>query len=1017
MLPRWGRRVFDCLKVAFGANTIPFRCNHYKALGLAPSATLSEIKSAYYKLSKLHHPDRNNGSPASTKKFRDIVAAYEVLSKTDSRRKYDREMIKSHFSGVGTDFASTRRKPLKRSKKNSSSTNAKSPQLKPEIRKKFKVRTGSKMGTGVARKPNEDFDPFIVRAIPLVVACLLCYLSSYKAGNEIKKEQTFKLPKGCLNLFRPQVKKATTPQIVLENIRKDILSDESRKWKEMETDTHKLGQYYLKLSKYRLTSLVVLTSTIGYAMAPFPFELTSFVSCTVGTGLVSCAANSINQFLEVPFDAQMSRTRNRVLVQGCLTPLHAVGFASVAGSVGLLILFQGANTLTAVLGASNLVLYTMIYTPLKRISILNTWVGSIVGAIPPLMGWAACEGSLGSGALLLGGILYAWQFPHFNALSWNLRPDYSRAGYRMMAVTDPGLCRKTALQYTFLITAFSSLAPAMNVTHWSFGVLSLPFNLYFIYLGFKFFKESDSKNSRKLFHFSLFHLPLLMGLMLATKQGLFNSVPDICLENSDHEVTTKRKELKQNTGPGFPGINLGVNPTAKSIHVPKEYTGIGRHNFVEFYKNPWNTFKRNYAEKKVYERTKPHLNVGTIGHVDHGKTTLTAAITKVLSEKKMANLKAYDEIDNAPEEKARGITINIAHVEYQTDKRHYSHIDCPGHADYIKNMITGTAQMDGGILVIAATDGTMPQTREHLLLAKQIGIKNIIVFINKVDAADAEMIELVEVEIRELLSEMGYDGDNIPIIKGSALCALEGKSPEIGSQAVLQLLDAIDQHIPDPIRELDKPFLLSIESVHQITGRGTVITGMIERGIIKKGNECEIMGYNKVMKSTVTGVEMYHKILEEAHAGDQVGALLRGIKKDDVLRGMILAKPGTVKLQDNIEAQVYLLTKEEGGRTKPIVNHMQLQMFSRTWNMPVHVDLMDKQLLMPGEDGRIRLKILKGMVLDKGSRFTLRDGYQTVGTGVITNFLPRLTKEELEFMAASKKKKEKLLTQSSARSK
>lgn len=295
--------------------------------------------------------------------------------------------------------------------------------------------------------------------------------------------------------------------------------------------------------------------------------------------------------------------------------------------------------------------------------------------------------------------------------------------------------------------------------------------------------------------------------------------------------------------------------------------------------------KRFYAEKKVFERNKPHCNVGTIGHVDHGKTTLTAAITKVLADKKLAEAKKYAEIDNAPEEKARGITINVAHIEYQTDARHYGHTDCPGHADYIKNMITGAAQMDGAIMVVAATDGVMPQTREHLLLAKQIGVQHLVVFINKVDAADKEMVELVEMEIRELLTEMGFDGENVPIVSGSALCALEGKNPEIGSEAVIKLLNEIDNYIPTPEREFDKPFLLPVEHTYSIPGRGTVVTGRLERGTLKKGAECEFVGYNKVMKSTITGIEMFHQILEEARAGDQLGALVRGVKRDDVRRG------------------------------------------------------------------------------------------------------------------------------------
>ncbi|KAK7864768.1 hypothetical protein R5R35_012264 [Gryllus longicercus] len=429
------------------------------------------------------------------------------------------------------------------------------------------------------------------------------------------------------------------------------------------------------------------------------------------------------------------------------------------------------------------------------------------------------------------------------------------------------------------------------------------------------------------------------------------------------------------------------------------------------YALPVINYVRLYAsEKKVYSREKPHCNVGTIGHVDHGKTTLTAAITKVLADKRLAEAKGYTDIDNAPEEKARGITINVAHVEYATDSRHYGHTDCPGHADYIKNMITGTAQMDGAILVVAATDGAMPQTREHLLLAKQIGVNHIVVFINKVDAADKEMVELVEMEIRELLSEMGYDGDNIPVIQGSALCALEGKNPEIGAQAILKLLDEVDKHIPTPVRELDKPFLLPVENTYSIQGRGTVVTGRLERGILKKGMECEFVGYNKVLKTTVTGVEMFHQILEEAQAGDQVGALVRGVKRDDVKRGMVMCKPGTVKACDQVEAQVYILTKEEGGRSRPFTSFIQLQMFSRTWDCASQVTIPDnKEMVMPGEDTKLVLRLMRPMVLEKGQRFTLRDGSLTLGTGVITNILPALTDKERQSLTEGKKAREQRL--------
>ncbi|XP_063226185.1 elongation factor Tu, mitochondrial [Bacillus rossius redtenbacheri] len=414
--------------------------------------------------------------------------------------------------------------------------------------------------------------------------------------------------------------------------------------------------------------------------------------------------------------------------------------------------------------------------------------------------------------------------------------------------------------------------------------------------------------------------------------------------------------------------------------------------------------QRSYAtEKKVFSRSKPHCNVGTIGHVDHGKTTLTAAITKVLADKALAKAKEYSEIDNAPEEKARGITINVAHIEYETDNRHYGHTDCPGHADYIKNMITGTSQMDGAILVVAATDGAMPQTREHLLLAKQIGVTDIVVFINKVDAADQEMVDLVEMEIRELMTEMGYDGEKVPFVAGSALCALEGKRPEIGKEAILKLLEEVDKHIPNPIRDLDKPFLLPVENVYSIPGRGTVVTGRLQRGKLKKGTDCEFIGYSKVLKSVVTGVEMFHQILEEAQAGDQLGALVRGLKRDDIRRGMVMCKPGTCKACDNVEAQVYILNKEEGGRNKPFTSFIQLQMFSMTWDCATQVIIPEKEMVMPGEDSKLVLKMLRPMVLEQGQRFTLRDGSLTLGTGVVTKILPALSeKDRLELTAGKK---------------
>ncbi|PNF28697.1 Elongation factor Tu, mitochondrial [Cryptotermes secundus] len=451
-------------------------------------------------------------------------------------------------------------------------------------------------------------------------------------------------------------------------------------------------------------------------------------------------------------------------------------------------------------------------------------------------------------------------------------------------------------------------------------------------------------------------------------------------------------------------ISPVVQRTIKQILFAGEITKYQHTVKVAKWILPASNFQRCYAsEKKVYSRDKPHCNVGTIGHVDHGKTTLTAAITKVLADKELAKLKGYAEIDNAPEERARGITINVAHVEYQTPNRHYGHTDCPGHADYIKNMITGTAQMDGAILVVAATDGAMPQTREHLLLAKQIGINHIVVYINKIDAADQEMVDLVEMEIRELLTEMGYDGDNVPVVKGSALCALEGKNPDIGADSVLKLLEAVDSHIPTPVRDLDKPFLLPVEHVYSIAGRGTVVTGRLERGVIKKGNECEFIGHNRTMKSTVTGIEMFHQILEEAQAGDQLGALVRGVKREDVRRGMVMCKPGSIKAQDNVEAQVYILNKEEGGRAKPFTSYIQLQMFSRTWDVAAQIIVPDKEMVMPGEDSKLVLKLIKPMVLEQGQRFTLRDGALTLGTGVVTKVNPALTEKERISLVEGKK--------------
>ncbi|RUS70831.1 hypothetical protein EGW08_021402 [Elysia chlorotica] len=413
------------------------------------------------------------------------------------------------------------------------------------------------------------------------------------------------------------------------------------------------------------------------------------------------------------------------------------------------------------------------------------------------------------------------------------------------------------------------------------------------------------------------------------------------------------------------------------------------------------------AGKKVFARDKPHLNIGTIGHVDHGKTTLTAAITKVLAGEKKADFKEYADIDNAPEERKRGITINAATVEYETGSRHYGHVDCPGHADYIKNMITGTTQMDGAILVVAATDGTMPQTREHLLLSKQIGIKRLVVFVNKADAADKEMQELVEMEIRELLTEFGFNGDETPIIIGSALKALEGTNPEIGEAKVKELLEAVDSYIQTPQRDLDKPFFMPIDSCFSIPGRGTVISGKVERGVVKKGDECEIMGYDKKWKSTITGIEMFKKSLERGEAGDQMGALIKGVKRDDMRRGLCIGKPGTMEMHNRFEAQIYLLSKDEGGRDKPVTPFSQVITFCNTWSQPALLEIVGKDLLMPGEDGKIVFNMFRKMVLENNQRFTVRDGQVTMGYGVISKVLPDRDPEELEETRKKLKKQRK----------
>jgi len=413
--------------------------------------------------------------------------------------------------------------------------------------------------------------------------------------------------------------------------------------------------------------------------------------------------------------------------------------------------------------------------------------------------------------------------------------------------------------------------------------------------------------------------------------------------------------------------------------------------------------------KEKFKRDKPHLNIGTIGHVDHGKTTLTAAITKVLAEKKLASYKDYASIDNAPEERNRGITINVAHLEYQTENRHYAHTDCPGHADFIKNMITGASAMDGCILVVGATDGCMPQTKEHLLLVKQLGVKHIVVYVNKVDAADEEMIELVEMEIRELMTEMGFDGDSTPVIKGSALAAVEDKTPEIGRNSVIELMETVDGHIPTPERPLDKPFLLPIEQVHSIPGRGTVVTGRVQQGVVKTGQEVDVLGYNKQFKAKVAGIETFHKTLDEGSAGDQMGVLLKGLKKDDVRRGMYAAKPGTKKQHNQLEVQLYMMTKEEGGGDQPLVPGKQIIAYSNTWDVSVFTELeKGKAMLMPGESGRLIFRLGKPMGVTEGQQLTIRTGGQTIASGKVAKIVSDMTEEDQAFLKSSTTKKEKL---------
>jgi len=394
--------------------------------------------------------------------------------------------------------------------------------------------------------------------------------------------------------------------------------------------------------------------------------------------------------------------------------------------------------------------------------------------------------------------------------------------------------------------------------------------------------------------------------------------------------------------------------------------------------------------KAKFERTKPHCNIGTIGHVDHGKTTLTAAITKVLAEAGRAEYTSYDQIDKAPEEKARGITINTAHVEYETDKRHYAHVDCPGHADYVKNMITGAAQMDGAILVVSAADGPMPQTREHILLARQVGVPAIVVYLNKCDQVDdPELLELVELEVRELLSQYDFPGDDIPVIKGSALYALEDKDPEgLGRQSVLELMAAVDEYIPQPTRPMDRPFLMPIEDVFSISGRGTVVTGRIERGIVKVGDEIEIVGLRETQKTVCTGVEMFRKLLDQGEPGDNVGVLLRGIKREEVERGQVLCKPGSITPHTKFSAETYVLTKEEGGRHTPFFSNYRPQFFFRTTDVTGTIELPEgTEMVMPGDNVTMKVELISPIAMEEGLRFAIREGGRTVGAGVVASII------------------------------
>ncbi len=392
--------------------------------------------------------------------------------------------------------------------------------------------------------------------------------------------------------------------------------------------------------------------------------------------------------------------------------------------------------------------------------------------------------------------------------------------------------------------------------------------------------------------------------------------------------------------------------------------------------------------KAKFERNKPHCNIGTIGHVDHGKTSLTAAITKVLAKAGGATFTAYDQIDKAPEERARGITISTAHVEYETANRHYAHVDCPGHADYVKNMITGAAQMDGAILVVSAADGPMPQTREHILLARQVGVPALVVFLNKCDIADPDLLELVELEVRELLSSYQFPGDDIPIIHGSAVCALNDTQPELGEQAILKLMEAVDSYIPQPERAVDLPFLMPVEDVFSISGRGTVVTGRVERGIVKVGEEVEIVGLKPTVKTVVTGVEMFRKLLDQGQAGDNIGALLRGTKREDVERGQVLAKPGSITPHTKFKAESYILTKEEGGRHTPFFTNYRPQFYFRTTDVTGIVQLPEGvEMVMPGDNVSMDVELIAPIAMDEGLRFAIREGGRTVGAGVVAKIV------------------------------